>query len=175
MPAITIHPASPQELAEAGLDASFQVTEELRPYYLDGCFGYDIVAVEPYRKSYRDDDDDDDEEADGELFIARLGDRAAGAIALSAAWNGYARIDNILVDAGLRRSGVATALLHHATDWCRARRLPGLMLETQSNNVAACKLYERFGFRLGGFDLHLYGALAAPAEIALFWYWHAEA
>jgi streptothricin acetyltransferase len=175
MPAITIHKASLQELAEAGLDASFYVTEELRPHYIDGRFGYDIVAVEPYQKSYGDDEDDDDEEADGELFIARLGGRPAGAIALSEAWNGYARIDNILVDARLRRSGVATALLHHAADWCRARQLPGLMLETQNNNVAACKLYERFGFRLGGFDLHLYGALAAPAEIALFWYWHAEA
>ena len=171
MPALTIHKASLQELAEAGLDASFHVAEELRPYFIDGRFGYDIVAVEPYQKSYGD---EDDEEADGELFIARLGGRPAGAIALSEAWNGYACIDNILVDTGLRRSGVATALLHHAADWCGARQLPGLMLETQNNNVAACKLYERFGFRLGGFDLHLYGALAAPAENALFWYWHAE-
>jgi streptothricin acetyltransferase len=172
MSGITIHRGSLSELAEAGLDASFDVTQELHPHFIDGRFGYDIVDVEPYRKSYGV---DDDEESDGELFIARLAGRPAGAIALSEAWNGYARIDNILVDAKLRRAGVATALLHHAVDWCKGRGLPGLMLETQNNNVAACKLYERFGFRLGGFDVHLYGTLAAPGEIALFWYWHAAA
>jgi len=169
MPGITIHRGSLPELIEARLDASFTVTQELRPYFIEGRFGYDVVAVEPYRKSY-----DDEEETDGELFIARLDGRPAGAIVLAEAWNGYARIDNILVDANLRRAGVATALLHHAADWCRERGLPGLMLETQDNNVAACKLYERFGFHLGGFDTHLYGA-AAPGEIALFWYWHAKA
>ena len=168
MPVITISKASSQELVEASLDASFSVTEELRPYFVDGRFGYDIVAVEPYQKSYGD---DEDEHTDGELFIARLDGRAAGAIALSEAWNEYARIDNILVDASLRRGGVATALLHHATDWCRARQLPGLMLETQNNNIAACRLYERFGFRLGGFDQELYRGLdPATSEIALFWY-----
>ena len=171
MPGITIHRGSLSELAEARLDASFDVMQELRPHFVDGRFGYDIIDVEPYRKSY---DDEEEDETDGELFIARLEGRPAGAIALSEAWNGYARIDNILVDANLRRAGVATALLHHAVDWCRCRGLPGLMLETQNNNVAACKLYERFGFRLGGFDTHLYGA-AAPGEIALFWYWHAAA
>ena len=172
MSGIIIDRGSLQELCEARLDASFRVTEELRPRFSEGRFGYDIVAVTPYQKSYAD---DEDEQADGELFIARLNGQPAGAIALSDAWNGYVRIDNLLVDASLRRAGVATALLHHAVDWYRARQRPGIMLETQNNNVAACRLYERFGFRLGGFDLHLYGALAQPPEIALFWYWHPEA
>jgi len=44
------------------------------------------------------------------------------------------------------------------------------MLETQSNNVAACKLYERLGFTLGGFDRFLYrGEMPETREIALFW------
>jgi len=50
------------------------------------------------------------------------------------------------------------------------------MLETQHNNVAACRLYARHGFRLGGVDLDLYRGLPHPGrhEIALFWYWHAD-
>ena len=49
----------------------------------------------------------------------------------------------------------------------RARSGP----RTQSNNVAACRLYERFGFRLGGFDRDLYRRLdPATQEVALFWY-----
>lgn len=49
------------------------------------------------------------------------------------------------------------------------------MAETQDNNVAACKLYERCGFQLSGFDADLYRALASFAnEVALFWHWHSK-
>ena len=47
------------------------------------------------------------------------------------------------------------------------------MLETQNNNVGACKLYERCGFQLSGFDADLYrGDDRCVREVALFWYWH---
>jgi streptothricin acetyltransferase len=49
--------------------------------------------------------------------------------------------------------------------------LPGVRLETQSNNVAACRFYERQGFVLKGFDADLYrGEMPGTREIALFWY-----
>jgi len=49
--------------------------------------------------------------------------------------------------------------------------LPGLMLETQNNNLAACAFYEKHGFRLGGIDRCLYQGLdPQSSEIALFWY-----
>jgi len=45
------------------------------------------------------------------------------------------------------------------------------MLETQSNNVAACKFYASCGFVIGGVDLHLYQGLHPQSdEIAIFWY-----
>jgi ribosomal protein S18 acetylase RimI-like enzyme len=49
--------------------------------------------------------------------------------------------------------------------------MPGLMLETQNNTHAACLLYEKHGFRLGGIDRFLYrGIDPRSREIALFWY-----
>ena len=151
------------------LDRSFSVTEELQLHFTDGQLGYRIVPVEPYEKTYPDDGEESLDES--EVFLATLDGQPAGVIQLSMAWNGYARIDDIAVDRRLRRSGVAKALLEHACDWCRERALAGLMLETQTNNVAACRLYERFGFRLGGFDRDLYRGLdPATSEVALFWY-----
>jgi streptothricin acetyltransferase len=45
------------------------------------------------------------------------------------------------------------------------------MLETQNNNVAACRLYESGGFQLAGFDRCLYKGLHPDTdEIALYWY-----
>ena len=43
-------------------------------------------------------------------------------------------------------------LLDVAQFWSRKKKLPGIMLETQNNNLAACRLYERCGFVVGGVD-----------------------
>jgi len=58
-----------------------------------------------------------------------------------------------------------------AVAWAETKQLPGIMLETQNNNVAACRFYERCGFKLGGFDRYLYkGITQSTEEIALYWY-----
>ena len=41
-------------------------------------------------------------------------------------------------------------------EWAKTGGFPGVTLETQNNNVAACLLYESSGFELRGFDTHLY-------------------
>jgi ribosomal protein S18 acetylase RimI-like enzyme len=45
------------------------------------------------------------------------------------------------------------------------------MLETQNNNLAACRLYESYGFVVGGVDHLLYRAIDPTShEVAIFWY-----
>lgn len=55
------------------------------------------------------------------------------------------RIDELAVALPARRHGVAKALLDVAQFWSRKKNLPGMMLETQNNNLGACRLYERCG------------------------------
>jgi streptothricin acetyltransferase len=58
-----------------------------------------------------------------------------------------------------------------AVAWAKAQGLAGLTLETQSNNVPACRFYSRYGFTLGGYDRLLYRALDRDTrEVALYWY-----
>ena len=103
--------------------------------------------------------------------MAFLDGSLAGRIVLSEGWNRYAWVEDIAVDAGHRRAGVGRALMDRAIAWAVERGLPGIRLETQNNNVPACKFYESCGFRLGGFDRDLYRGLdEATTEIALFWY-----
>ncbi|MFO1396516.1 MAG: GNAT family N-acetyltransferase [Burkholderiales bacterium] len=105
-------------------------------------------------------------------FVARLGDRIAGAMQLSAHWTGFAQVDDIAVNRSARRKGVAANLLSVAKAWAIAQRLVGVRVETQNTNVPACKLYHASGFSLAGADAMLYRGTAAIAdEIALFWYW----
>ncbi|MCU7374089.1 GNAT family N-acetyltransferase [Paucibacter sp. O1-1] len=159
------------EAPEAALqfDGSFRVSQRLVPSLQDGRLGYRIQALEQaYEKSYADEPDDGPSDL---IRLAYSGEQAIGRIDLSRGWNGLAVIDNLVVDRAWRRSGAATALIGDAVAWARAEGLAGLMLETQDSNVAACRLYERCGFVLMGFDGGLYRALPGAAdELALFWY-----
>jgi ribosomal protein S18 acetylase RimI-like enzyme len=94
-----------------------------------------------------------------------------GHIVISKHWNGFAHIDELAVDTFARRSGIARKLLDVAQFWSRKHHLPGIMLETQNNNLAACRLYESYGFVVGGVDYLRYRAIdPATQEAAIFWY-----
>jgi streptothricin acetyltransferase len=95
----------------------------------------------------------------------------AGQIRVFKNWNAYAYIDDIAVEPGYRGQGVGRALMERAIAWAKSKGFPGMMLETQNNNVAGCRLYERCGFELCGFDTHLYKAVdPGTDEVALYWY-----
>jgi streptothricin acetyltransferase len=59
-----------------------------------------------------------------------------------------------------------------AVGWARERGLHGVSLETQDNNLVACRFYLKYGFRLGGADCLVYDAFEAVRnEIALYFYY----
>lgn len=105
-------------------------------------------------------------------YLAYIDNQIAGQIRLSKHWNKYAYIDDIIVDKKFRRVGVGIALIEKAKEYAQQEKLAGVMLETQNNNVGACKIYKRCGFELSGFDRKLYqGINPETDEIALYWYW----
>lgn len=59
-------------------------------------------------------------------------------------------IDNIAVEPGLRRMGVASALLNAMEAEAKARQLAFLSLEVRIGNAPAIALYTRFGFQTIG-------------------------
>lgn len=135
---------------------------------------WQVEAVEPYSKNYGIDSQefcDYRDAADSTVMVAWLGERAVGHMVLSRHWNGYAHVDELAVDASARRNGVARSLLDVAQFWTRKQNLPGIMLETQNNNLAACRLYEQYGFVVGGVDHLRYRAIDPQTrESAIFWY-----
>lgn len=184
---LTLTRASAQQRQAAGrLQDDFLVESELRPCLREGELALEETPVAAYFKRYPRDVESEaaqpvpdgaqaDPDEDAEAYVAHWQGELAGVIELSVAWNGYARVDNLVVDAAWRRRGIARALLEQALRWCRERGLAGVMLETQSNNVPACRLYQRCGFVLGGFDREFYRGLdPRTREIALFWYWRPD-
>lgn len=179
-PTLTVEPLQHADLpAAAGFDGSFIVTSRLRLRMTDdGALAFDTEPVPAYRKLYGDEADADavrdyldHPKGDAAAFVARLDGQVIGRVLLSRTWNSYAAIDDISVSSRARRCGAGSALLRQALDWARGRGLAGAMLETQDSNVAACRLYHRHGFVLGGFDRFLYANEPDVAhETALFWY-----
>lgn len=159
----------------AGCDFSFLVAEAV-PGPFDGPRLGRTVSIEPaYHKSYGFDAQELATYLDGEgraLLVTETEDgRPVGYAAVSRGWNDYAFVDDIAVDANHRGSGLARQLMDAVVTWASGQGLPGIRLETQSNNVGACRFYERYGFVLAGYDRHLYQALdPGTEEIALFWY-----
>jgi streptothricin acetyltransferase len=155
-------------------DGRFIVEAKLCLYAENGQIGYTIVSVPAYEKRYAHDDIDYTTyigHPDKTIFFAYVDEQLAGQIILRKNWNNYAYIEDIVVDARFRQQGIGRALITRAIQWAKAKNLPGIMLETQNNNVAGCKLYESCGFQLGGFDRYLYRGITPDTdEIALYWY-----
>ncbi|WP_416425306.1 GNAT family N-acetyltransferase [Pseudomonas sp. App30] len=177
----TVNPAIAVRLAD----------DAFAPYVLDSEYAFEVrgyacpqigkpvaqwpvQAVAPYQKCYGIDPDEFRsyrDKDDSAIFVAWLDGRPVGHVVVSTNWNGLAHVDELAVHAPARRHGVARALLGVTQWWARKKRLPGIMLETQNNNLAACRLYEGFGFELGGIDhLRYRGIDPQTSEVAMFWY-----
>jgi ribosomal protein S18 acetylase RimI-like enzyme len=172
---IRIREIDPSSLVQVNqCDSSFIVDARLHLDMQDGEICYTVVSVPPRPKSYPPSDLDYAAFAghpDKTIFFADVDGQLAGQIVLWKNWNRFAYIEDIRVEARYRRQGVGRRLLVQAADWAKSKGLPGLMLETQDINVPGCRLYESFGFKLGGFDRYLYRGLTPDTdEVALYWY-----
>ncbi|PGB04618.1 streptothricin N-acetyltransferase SatA [Bacillus toyonensis] len=140
---------------------------------------YTVEDVPSYEKSYFQ--NDNEELAYNEyinkpnqvIYIALLHNQIIGFIVLKKNWNYYAYIEDITVDKKYRTLGIGKRLVDQAKKWAKEDNMPGIMLETQNNNVAACKFYEKCGFVIGGFDFLVYKGLdMTNDEAAIYWYFH---
>jgi streptothricin acetyltransferase len=87
-------------------------------------------------------------------------------------WRDTATVWNILVDRSYRRRGLGRELMNRAIAWAREQGLRGIMLETQTNNLAACQFYGAMGFKLCGLDDHFYSNDdIGVKEVAIFWWY----
>ena len=61
------------------------------------------------------------------------------------------------------------ALIQKAMEWAKNSNLQGLALETQDNNLLACRFYVKCGFVIGAVNTMLYKNFDNE-EFAVFWY-----
>ncbi len=160
-------------------NGEFTIDSKLALSFDHGHLHYSTIPAPVTSKRYAIDDIDYGayiHAADKVAYLAYAEGQIAGQLVLRKNWNGFAYIEDIIVDVPFRRNGIGRALINRAEEWARSHNLAGIMLETQDNNIAACKFYENCGFQLRGFDMYLYkGIEPVKDEVALYWYiWFAE-
>ena len=96
----------------------------------------------------------------------------AGRIIVRKDWNKYVFIEDISVVKDFRGKGVGTALIQKTIEWAKKEGMDGLALETQDNNLLACRFYSKCGFKLGAVNTLLYKNLEKPYcdATAVYWY-----
>ena len=133
---------------------------------------YSIVPVEPYERDVSIEDLEYGFDGAGPaIFFAEADGKLAGRIKMLKWWNRFAYVEDLVVDQEYRGMGIGRMLLERGMQWARENGFPGVMLETQDDNVPACTLYQSCGFVLGGFDRNIYKAINPNTkETALYWY-----
>ncbi len=105
------------------------------------------------------------------VFFAEADGQPAGRIRMLKWWNQFGYVEDLVVNPQFRGLGVGRRLLERGIQWAREQGYPGVMLETQDDNVPACTLYQSCGFVLSGFDRNIYKAINPNTrETALYWY-----
>lgn len=134
---------------------------------------YSIAPVEPpyEREVQLEDSDYGFSEIPPTVFIAEVDGKLAGRIRLLKWWNQFGYVEDLVVNPEFRGLKIGRTLLEHGIQWARENEFPGVMLETQDDNVSACTLYASCGFVLSGFDQNVYKAIYLnKKETALYWY-----
>lgn len=153
------------EKTGSGLEVGWRLVERPLPQPYDKGRGYDFDAHEQAN------------------ILARL--RQGNSLQLTAAWqnrlvgllevtpqewNNTAFIWNLMLDQAVRGRGLGRILFGHAVDWAQSLGYRALMLETQTNNVPACKFYARMGCTLSGIQDAFYtNDDIRRGEVAIFW------
>ncbi len=151
----------------------FEIIGKIKPEFANGIWTYtEELYEQTTMKTYPDDTWDSIDyinNPDKTIFLAYSDTECVGQIVLKRDWNRYAFIEDICIAKSFRGQGIGTAFIQKAIEWAKNSDLKGLALETQDNNLLACRFYAKCGFVIGAVNTMLYRNFDND-EFAVFWY-----
>ena len=159
-----------------GVNEPFEIIGRIKPEFVNDEWSYTEELFEnSHMHTYPDDDTDYFEYVDcpyKTAFLAYISGAFAGRIIVRKDWNKYVFVEDISVVQAQRGKGVGTALMQKTIEWAKNEGMDGLALETQDNNLLACRFYSKCGFKIGALNTMLYKNLEKPFcdSMAVYWY-----
>ncbi len=86
----------------------------------------------------------------GAFFVVREGKVVVGSVGVERLDETSAELHRLYLEARLRGRGTGRALVEAALDWCRAEKIPRMILWSDTRFDQAHRLYQRMGFRRMG-------------------------
>ena len=147
---------------------------------LEVCWRLEEVPLsEPYDKGAAYDLTPEDVEeiserggsGDSLVLVAEAEARLVGLYDLDVTdWNNTGWLWNLLVDVNWRGRGLGRELFQRGLAWARKRNLRAIFIETQTNNVPACRFYHHMGCHLVSVHDEYYTNHDIDAgEVAVLW------
>ncbi len=171
---IEIFPMSKDHIKDVNAaNDSFPIFGKIVPSFQDGKWSIEeLLFKETHEIRFPDDQLDWENyinSKDKVILLAFLDQQCIGQIRIIKDFTRFGYIENIAVKKNFRKLGLGQRLLAEAEDWAKQNQLIGLSLETQDDNLGACRFYIKHGFKLGGVDVyrHLFND---NIDKALFWY-----
>lgn len=183
-------PVNKETLAIYGrIPQRFRVESKLEVELLDDGFGGMIfrekAVVNPYIKDYGEPGEtirwpEEFDTSNWSMFLTLESEQAVAGLTIAcktkglwmlAQRNDLACVWDIRVQTENQHRGIGTSLFQKAVQWSRDNGFKQLCVETQNNNVKACRFYLKQGCRLGA--VHRYAYVAYPPladETQLIWY-----
>lgn len=144
-----------------GLALSWQLIERPLPIPYDKKHGYDLDFTRQHEIG------EHLTPAEGFVRVAELESRLIGVIdSKYTEWNNAVTVHNLYIDQGSRGIGVGRALWAEAVAFARRIQATRIRVETQTNNVAACRFYLKMGCTVCGVDAAMYDP--SIGETAIF-------
>jgi streptothricin acetyltransferase len=153
------------ERTGSGLEVGWRLVERplAKPFDKGRRYDFDPQEQEDIRQRFR--------RGDGLHLVVERDGRLAGILdVIPQEWNNTAWIWNIMLDESIRGRGIGRELFQRAVTWARRQGYRALGLETQTNNVPACKFYAAVGCRVDGLRETFYTNRDVERdEVAIFW------
>jgi len=149
----------------AGLEVGWRLEEIVLPEPYDKGAAYDLTPEDVEEISERARRDD------ALVLVAHADGRLVGICDLETTeWNNTGWLWNLLVDVKWRGQGLGRALFERGLAWARQRNLRAIFIETQTNNVPACRFYHHMGCHLVSVHDEYYTNHDIDAgEVAVLW------
>ena len=170
---IEIRPITRENREDLNLkNESFQMPGRLIPSLKDGVWDHRVEWFQEAKSLCFPDENYDFEQYSQNGFIlgAYEGEKCLGiGIFQDTCWK-YCYLYDLKVCAEARRQGVGKALVNAGMVEAQARGYHGIYLHAQDDNLNACLFYLSCGFRIGGFDNHIYNGTSQEGKADIIFY-----
>lgn len=103
-------------------------------------------TIEPHDREVLDRPYEQIIEKGGQIFFAILEGVPVGTVALMENGNGSFELAKMAVHPNVRKRGIGRMLMQHCIDYALSRRKSEVILESNTKQAAALRLYRSFGF-----------------------------